>query len=65
MVNPTLDRGDRGWGQDPDHRQSPRGDSASIITPLEECGRDWDNRGLCDVIRNRDARARIENYHQG
>jgi hypothetical protein len=56
MVDPTRDRGDRGWGQDPDHRQSPRGDSANNITPLEERGQDRDNRDLRDVIHNRDAR---------
>jgi hypothetical protein len=56
MVDPTLDRGDRGWGQDPDHRQSPRGHSANNITPLEERGQDRDNRDLRDVIHNRYAR---------
>jgi hypothetical protein len=40
MVDPSLDRGDRGQGQDPDHRQSPRGDSANNITPPEERGQE-------------------------
>jgi hypothetical protein len=33
MVDPTLKRGDGGWGQDPDHHQSPRGDSAVVSLP--------------------------------
>jgi hypothetical protein len=42
---------------------SPHGDSASIITPPEECGRgrNRDNRDLRDVIRGRDARGQIKN----
>jgi hypothetical protein len=64
MVDPTLDRGDGRWGQDPKHRQSPRRDSANIITPPKERGQDRDNRDLRDVIRNRDARDRIENRRQ-
>jgi hypothetical protein len=35
MENPTLERGDGRWGQDPDHRQSSCGDSACSITFLE------------------------------
>jgi hypothetical protein len=64
MVDSTLDRGDRGQGQDPDNHQSPCGDLASSITPLEEGGRDHDNRDLCDIICNRDAHDWIENQHQ-
>jgi hypothetical protein len=33
MVDPALDRVDRRRGQEPDHRQSLHGDSASNITP--------------------------------
>jgi hypothetical protein len=55
MVHPGLDHGDRGRDQDPDHRKSPRGDSASSITPLEKRGQYWDERDLRDVICNRDA----------
>jgi hypothetical protein len=66
MVDPTHERRDGGWGQDPEHRQIPCRDSASSLTPLEERGRerDWDNRDLCDIIRNRDALDRIKNWRQ-
>jgi hypothetical protein len=64
MVDPPLDRGDKRWGQDPDHRQSPRGDSTSIITPSEERGRDQDERDLHDIIYNKDAHNHFENWHQ-
>jgi hypothetical protein len=37
MVDSVLERGDRAQGQDPDHRQRPCGDSASNLTPSEEC----------------------------
>jgi hypothetical protein len=36
LVDPVLKRGDGAQGQDPDHRQSPREDSASSLTPPEE-----------------------------
>jgi hypothetical protein len=37
IVDLVLDRDDEAWGHEPDHRQSLRGDSASSLTPLEEC----------------------------
>jgi hypothetical protein len=40
MVDLALDRGDEARGQDPDHRQSPRRDSANSLTPPEERGRE-------------------------
>jgi hypothetical protein len=40
MVDLALDRGDEVWGQDPDHRQSPRRDLANSLTPPEERGRE-------------------------
>jgi hypothetical protein len=64
MVDTSHDRGYRGQGQDLDHRQSPHGDLASGITPMEERGRDQDNMNLHDVIRNRDAHDWIENRCQ-
>jgi hypothetical protein len=64
LVHSTLDCGERGWGRDADHHQSPCGDLASSITPLEEHGGDRDNRDLCDFICNRDAHDKIENWHQ-
>jgi hypothetical protein len=33
LVHSTLDCGERGWGQDADHHQSPCGDLASSTTP--------------------------------
>jgi hypothetical protein len=33
MVDSALDHGDRGQDHDPDHRQSPRGDSAVASLP--------------------------------
>jgi hypothetical protein len=36
MVDPTLDRDDEARGHELDYRQSPHGDSASSLTPLEE-----------------------------
>jgi hypothetical protein len=39
VVDPVLDRDDKAWGHEPDHRQSPHGDSASSLTTLEEHSR--------------------------
>jgi hypothetical protein len=66
MVDPALDRDDEARGHELDHWQSPHWDSASSLTPQEEHGRrrDQDDRDLCDIIRRRDARDRIENRHQ-
>jgi hypothetical protein len=66
VVDPTLDRDDEAWGHEHDHRQSPHGDSASSLTPLEEHdrGRDRDDQDLCNIIRRRDAHSRIENCRQ-
>jgi hypothetical protein len=63
IVDLVLDRDDEAWGHGPDHRQSLRGDSASSLTPPEECSWrwDWDDRDLCDVIRGRDACSWIKN----
>jgi hypothetical protein len=60
VVNPGLDHMDRRWGQDPDHHQSPREDSAGSITPPIVHGRDRDEGDLCDVIGNREAHDHIE-----
>jgi hypothetical protein len=62
----VYDQEDKDKGHDDDHRESPRGDSASSITPLEESSRGYnrDNRDLCDVIRGRDARGQIENQRR-
>jgi hypothetical protein len=61
----ALDHGDKAWGDEHDHRQSPHEDSASSLTPSEEHGqrRDQDDRDLHDVIRSRDAHDWIENWH--
>jgi hypothetical protein len=66
MVDLVLECGDGAWGQDPDHLQSPRGDSPNSITPLEEHdrGRDRDDTDLHNVIHNRDAHDWIENRCQ-
>jgi hypothetical protein len=56
---PAPERGDRRWGQDPDHCLSRHRDSTSSITPPEECGHDQDGRYLHDIIHNKDARVRI------
>jgi hypothetical protein len=61
VEDPTSMCGDRRQGQDHDHCPSAHRDSASNITPPEERSRDRDGRDLRDVIRNRDARDRIEN----
>jgi hypothetical protein len=58
IADPAHDQGDEYRGHDDDHRGSPRGDSASSITPLE--GRGEDNHGLRDVICGRDACSQIE-----
>jgi hypothetical protein len=39
VVDPVTDHGGDVRNQDPNHRRSPHGDSANILTPLEECGR--------------------------
>jgi hypothetical protein len=66
VVDPVLDRDDEVRGHELDHRQSPRRDSANSLTPPEERGRmrDQDDRDLCDIIRGRDARDRINNRRQ-
>jgi hypothetical protein len=66
VVDPTLNHDDEAWGHDHDHRQSLYGDSASSLTPPEECSRRWDrdDRDLRDVIHSRDARDQIENWCQ-
>jgi hypothetical protein len=58
IADPAHDQGDEYRGHDDDHRGSPRGDSASSITPPE--GRGEDNHGLRDVICGRDACSQIE-----
>jgi hypothetical protein len=64
VEDPALVLGDKRRGQDHDHCLSPHRDSASSITPLEECGQNWDERDLHDVIHNRDALDWIENRCQ-
>jgi hypothetical protein len=39
VVDLALDRDDEARGHEIDHRQSPRGDSASSLTPPVECSR--------------------------
>jgi hypothetical protein len=57
---------DGDWVHEEDHWQSPLGDSTSSISPPEERdrGRGRDNHDLSNVICGRDARGRIENWHQ-
>jgi molybdopterin-guanine dinucleotide biosynthesis protein len=64
IADPVHDQEDGDRGHEDDHRQSPHGDSASSITPLEEHvrGRGRDNRDLRDVIHDRDACGQIENW---
>jgi hypothetical protein len=52
VVDLVLDRDGEVRGDELDHRQSPHGDTASCLTPLEECSQrqDWDNQDLCDII---------------
>jgi hypothetical protein len=66
MVDPVHDHEDRVRGHELDHRQSPHGESASSITPLEERGRghDRDDHDLHDTICGRYARGRIEKWRQ-
>jgi hypothetical protein len=63
VADPIYNQEDRDMGHDDDHQESPRGDSASSITPLEEHGRgsDKDNCDLRDIICGRDAHDQIEN----
>jgi hypothetical protein len=64
VEDPVPERRDRRWGQDPNHCQSLHRDSASSITPLEECDQGRDKQDLCDITHNRDARGWIKNWHQ-
>jgi hypothetical protein len=38
VTDPVHNQEDGDWGHDGDHQDSLRGDSASSITPHEECG---------------------------
>jgi hypothetical protein len=38
VVDPAHDRDDEAQGHEPNHHQSPHGDSKSSLTPPEECG---------------------------
>jgi hypothetical protein len=63
MTDPTLGQGDRRRDQDPDHRQSPHGGSASRLSlTLNERGQGQGDRW--DVIHNRDAHDQTDNRHQ-
>jgi hypothetical protein len=66
VADRIYDQEDRDRGHDDDHRESPRRDSASSITQLEEHGRghNRDNQDLCDIIRGRDAHGQIENQRR-
>jgi hypothetical protein len=66
MVESVRDHDDGNRGQELDHRLSRCRDSASSLTPPEEHGRrcDRDDRNMCDVIHDRDARCWIENRRQ-
>jgi hypothetical protein len=63
VVDPELDSDDEARGHEPNHRQSPHGDSTSSLTPSEERDRrqEQDDRDLRDVIYGRDARS--QKYH--
>jgi hypothetical protein len=63
VVDPVHDQESEDRGHEDDHRHSPCGDSASIITPPEKHnkGHERDNHDLRDIIHSRDARSRIEN----
>jgi hypothetical protein len=66
VADAVCDQENRDRGFDDDQQESPRGDSASSITPLEEHGQrhNRDNRDLWDVIRGRDACCRIKNWRR-
>jgi hypothetical protein len=66
VVDPVHDQEGKDRGHELDHRQSPRRDSTSSITPPEERdrGRGRDNCDLRDVICGRDPRGQIENRHR-
>jgi hypothetical protein len=55
-------QGNRDRGHDDDHQWSPRGDSASSVTPLEVHGEG--NRDMHDIIHSRDVRGRIKSRHR-
>jgi hypothetical protein len=65
MMDRTLNPGARRRGQDPDHRQSPSGDSAnSLSCSLDERAQGQGAGDTQDIIHSRDAHDRIENCHR-
>jgi hypothetical protein len=65
MMEPALHPGGQRRGQDPDHRQSPRGDSSSSIS-LSSRGHDLGQGGgdLQDILCTKDAHDRIKNHRE-
>jgi hypothetical protein len=65
MTDSALNPGARRRGQDPDHRQSPHGDSArSLSCSLDERGQGQGVGDARDIIHSRDAGDRIENHRR-
>jgi hypothetical protein len=65
MTDPTLNPAARRRGQDPDHFQSPRGDSAkSVSTSGLEHDQSRGKEDFRDLLHTKDARERIKNHHQ-
>jgi hypothetical protein len=65
MTDPALNLGAGRRGQDPKHRQSPRGDSAiSVSTSGLEHDQGQGGEDLWDILHTKDARGRIENRRQ-
>jgi hypothetical protein len=55
MIDPTLQPGGQTRGQDPDHRQSPRGDlTSSLSLSPDEHGQGQGREDLWDVLHTRD-----------
>jgi hypothetical protein len=65
MTDLALNLGAGRRGQDPKHRQSPRGDSAiSVSTSRLEHDQGQGGEDLWDILHTKDARGRIENRRQ-
>jgi hypothetical protein len=66
MVDSIHDRDDSNWSKVPDHRQSPRRDSARSLTPPKEHGRRRDrvDPDLCNIVCDRDECGQIKNQRQ-
>jgi hypothetical protein len=65
MMDPTLNLGVGRRGQDPNHHQSPRGDSASSVSTYGlRHGQGKGEEDLRDILCTKDACSQIENRHQ-